>query len=397
MLQPVGAAVEKAGGLPQLDIQLDKGLDRKPSEGAAEEGKPGLSEGGGGGGGAWQGQGRGGVSTQPIRKVGGVSPQPSRGVDGTSQPPRRGGGVSSQPGGRGLARGGSSEDDLLELLCDEEEDEEGNEEPIPAANNLSDQSSEGAIGSNTFDSKLERLKRELLGNENGSGSRLSTGASVGSVGSKNGDVVKPSPYQAENGDDELSSAPMFDETETDKEEEAFNIQGNECYETTPTHSRDQGMRAKENVYSSTPGTNQEDTSVYETPIDAMGVGGMAGGRGPDTGKNVYEDMDAIDRMMSAEGGAGPGSASDSVFTRDGEEGHIYCDIPDGGMMSRQTLPPLPPIEQIELEEVAMFRNLPPLVCTAHLGDEVTLKKLADTASSVITEVVKHIHSSLGKY
>ena len=34
MLQPVGSAVEKAGGLPRLEIQLDNcGMDRKPSEG----------------------------------------------------------------------------------------------------------------------------------------------------------------------------------------------------------------------------------------------------------------------------------------------------------------------------------------------------------------------------
>ena len=34
MLQPVGSAIEKAGGLPRLDIRLDNcGMDRKPSEG----------------------------------------------------------------------------------------------------------------------------------------------------------------------------------------------------------------------------------------------------------------------------------------------------------------------------------------------------------------------------
>ena len=34
MLQPVGSAIEKAGGLPRLHIRLDNcGMDRKPSEG----------------------------------------------------------------------------------------------------------------------------------------------------------------------------------------------------------------------------------------------------------------------------------------------------------------------------------------------------------------------------
>ena len=34
MLQPVGSAIEKAGGLPKLEIRLDDcGMDRKPSEG----------------------------------------------------------------------------------------------------------------------------------------------------------------------------------------------------------------------------------------------------------------------------------------------------------------------------------------------------------------------------
>ena len=34
VLQPVAAAIEKAGGLPRLEIRLDDcGMDRKPSEG----------------------------------------------------------------------------------------------------------------------------------------------------------------------------------------------------------------------------------------------------------------------------------------------------------------------------------------------------------------------------
>lgn len=353
MLQPVGAAVEKAGGLPQLDIRLDNSsLDRKPSISA---------------------------------------PAPARSHDL-----------------------GPSDDNevLLELLCDDEDGE--GEDLLPTLSNLSDDTR--SIGSNTFDSKFEQLKRELMKDQNTNdqvtqalaGSKYESGEQEQSqdndalVGSKNGNgdrvyentkdsnsgngdrvyentkdsnsmvyqnVTRP------DGENEYSCAPIFDRNL----EGDIDLQANECYSSvTQSHP-----------ISATP-TDQEGAM----PTNQAGAGN-AKGHG-----DIYLNLDDLTKFLKEEEVKDANhqyEELDDVFTGDAsQEGNVY-DVPDGGMLSQlaQALPPQS--EQLEMEEMVSFKNLPPLVCTAHLGDEVTMRKLADTAASVITDVTKHIHDSLSKW
>lgn len=323
-LLPVGAAVERAGGFPKLDIRLDNsGLDRKPS-------------------------------------------------------------IEDGPHPQDLP-GGDESDDLLDLLCDDDADVGG----LPMLVHPHDQAGglpmlvqagEAVVGSNTFDSKLERLKQELMGDENGGGEEggkngggKDTGPSENEdkFGSKNGEPV----YQNVSGnvtgcDDDIivSRAPEFDsfKKEGDPDAATFDLQANTCY-----------------------------SGIGKAPpIDATPTS-----RGADAaGKEVFQDLDEVARYLKE--GEGIMEAqnpqygeTDSVFSNiDNEEGHYY-DIPDGGMLGRQVEVAPPPME---MEVMLPFKNLPPLVCSAHLGDEVTMQKLADTAASVLANVVQQIHSSLGK-
>lgn len=70
--------------------------------------------------------------------------------------------------------------------------------------------------------------------------------------------------------------------------------------------------------------------------------------------------------------------------------HIYerldaIEATDGAFLSR-------PSEEVE----PVFKNLPPLVCATHYGDEASLNKLSDTAGSVVKEAVKNIRKLLSK-
>lgn len=324
MLRPVGAAVEKAGGLPQLDIRLDnKGLDRKPS--VEEKPRPPVS----------------------------CDPPPAE-----------------------------DSDDLLELLCDDEEDL-----LLAAFTSTQAHSDHKPLDSLSFNSKFERLKKELLagGGQNGNGEedRVGSNEEMGKSGDKggskngNGEPVYENTkeldshrvYQnvpkAGDEDDELTNAPMFNVADQPGPE-TFDLKHNECYESmsTPTHP----------------------------------VPGNEGNA--HTRKDLYDNLDDLSKCLNKESGRGPANGReyedlDNVFVdSSNEEGHYY-DNPDGGVLSQQA--PAPESEQIELDEVLSFKNLPPLICTAHLGDEVAMKKLADTAASVLTQVVKHIHTSLGKW
>lgn len=372
MLQPVGAAVEKAGGLPQLELRLDNsGLDRKPS----------IEE----------------------------KPHP-------------------QGGSHDLVSGDDT-DALLELLCDDDE-EEGEEDLLlpPSLTNSRDRSESDTIGSSTFDSKFERLKKELMGGAKD----MDEGAGREEIGSKyqNGQLdrsddqigsnnkleslyenTKQSDSESDSRDYQnvtrshddavLSGAPMFDGYQQNGTgDETFDLQENWCYEPISK------------VPPPDAGDVNDGGQCYESmsrvpPPDAAGDAHDGGRKG-----NVYQDVDAVMRYLEAEaqreamGGRSTDEPPqgdppheyvdlDSVFAdRANEEGHVY-DTMDGGMLSRQVDPP-PRLEQLELEEIVPFKNLPPLVCTARLGDEVAMRKLADTAAVVLSEVVKHIHTSLGK-
>lgn len=329
MLQPVGAAVEKAGGLPQLDIRLDNsGLDRKPS-------------------------------------------------------------IEEKPHPQGESHDATSDDSdtLLELFSDDEDGEQDLLQPSDSPN----QSEDKPIGSDTFDSKFEQLKKELMcGSKHQNGQPDGNGDVVASEGvgpvyenTKSSDSrFYQNVIQSHGDDDMLSHAPMFDGYQPQEgEEREFDLKENQCYGST--------------------GEAPPTSAAAASDVDSRERDG-----------NLYQDADAVVRFLEEEArreqgegqGEGPNGAPSnddhhdyeemySVFADSAKQEGVYCDIPDGGMLSRQEIPPAP--EQLELEEIVPFKNLPPLVCTARLGDEVAMRKLADTAAAVLSEVVKHIHTSLG--
>lgn len=128
-------------------------------------------------------------------------------------------------------------------------------------------------------------------------------------------------------------------------------------------------------------------------------------------KNVYAILEPTGENQPEEGSEHMGkrdsiydnAAEISAYLKEqGKEvvgSHTYelldTDSTDGAMMSRPAPPTSAAVEEIELEHVLVFKNLPPLICRSQLGDEYGMTKLADTASSVLKAVVKDIHSSFG--
>ena len=142
-------------------------------------------------------------------------------------------------------------------------------------------------------------------------------------------------------------------------------------------------------------------------------------------QNVYEDLNEISEQLEGrerkadveegrgrkadveEGGTHIYEMIDSVFGNKsvvseggGTPERVMCDEPvskhdsvDGGVLSH----PGGRTDEIEMNELLVFKNLPPLLCTAHLGDKVVLGELADTAGTVLTTVVKQVHQFLSKF
>ena len=109
-------------------------------------------------------------------------------------------------------------------------------------------------------------------------------------------------------------------------------------------------------------------------------------------ESMYENADEIESYMLEQQNKDISHTYeplDQVF----ESGNMT----DGGGFSRpRPHPHLPQTEQLEMEELVIFKNLPTLICRSHLGDESSMTKLADTANAVLKEVVKIIHSTIGK-
>ena len=308
LLQPVGAAVEKAGGLPQLDIRLDnKGLDRKPS---------------------------------------------------------------IPPSSQDAAENDVDDDALLELLYDDDEDE-GTPSP-----NLQNRSEDRYVQHPiTLDDKLDRLKRELLSQQNGASEKAENEADSRT---RNGEVVYENTKESDSHVyQELENAPMFDR-------EDFDLEKNESYCTLPLPNHTQAPP--------TDSVPSDPSHAHPNVTESKAARSRA---------EMYVNLDNIaarvkEQEMTPD--AHEYETLDNVFTeeRGTEEGHEddgEYEFPDGGLMSH---PPPPPTD-IELGELTVFRNLPPLVCSAHLGDEVAMNKLSATASYVLGDVVKKIHTSLSEW
>lgn len=120
--------------------------------------------------------------------------------------------------------------------------------------------------------------------------------------------------------------------------------------------------------------DREDNPLYENSEDIEGY--LHEQQHADKLSHTYEELDQV--FESREGIVAKGK-----------------DSTDGGGWSRPR-PQLAPVEHLEMEELVIFKNLPTLICRSHLGDESSMTKLADTANSVLKEVVKVIHSTIGK-
>ena len=119
----------------------------------------------------------------------------------------------------------------------------------------------------------------------------------------------------------------------------------------------------------------------------------------DTEDPLYENSEDIEGYLHEQQHADKLSHTyeelDQVFESRGGVAAKGKDSTDGGRWSRPR-PQLAPLEHLEMEELVIFKNLPMLICRSHLGDESSMTKLADTANSVLKEVVKVIHSTIGK-
>lgn len=349
MLQPVGAAVEKAGGLPRLDISLD--------------------------------------------------PETRSSVERSHTP------VS----GRGDRReeGGDGEDALLELLGEEGGDEE------MVSGNWPSPSDRHPAGNNLFDNKLMRLKGELTQEDK----ELPTHSGSKNLGSENEKFGSSlNTYQSVSGtlDDELSGGPMFNSGPNSSDG---------VYENTRhfnTHSQHENNSHRNSVELQRNGQYSLATPTSSPLADDLAESADAIDRS-DRPQNVYVDLDEISRLKGVE------HAED--VQEEGEDGHFYetidsifgnksvvsegdvasergvsngpvsnYDSADGGVLSQPGTGRKQGegSEEIELDDLVVFNNLPPLVCTAHLGDHVALEKLVGTASAVLSEVVKQVHSSLSE-
>ena len=346
-LQPIGAAVEKAGGLPQLKIWLDQ--DARPSA-----------------------------------------------TDKQPHPPTP----------QSVKEEEEGEDALLELLAEEDgEDEE--DDTLP---DLS-----GPDHQPLVTNKFKRLKgasaaqdqsADQLWNETHSGSKNPMSIY------DNMKLTSSNRYQNVNEalDKKLLCAPMFDSVPNSegsglrkqsksnaKHEnnshshsnplEDFDMQSNDLYTMLPSTTRP--LTGNEYFTNRPPNEN-----IYEELDDISRPQGMEerNEAGADMAESNYESLDSIFR---SNGIASEGDITSREKMSGGRQGSEHNET-DGGIMSQ--LGVWQPKEDLPEEmELVVFQNLPPLLCSAQLGDEVVLGKLSDTANSILTAVTKQIHNSLSEY
>ena len=417
-LQPVVSAVEKAGGLPRVDIWLD-----------TDNGK------------------------------------------GSSHSDSRGG-----EGGRGYNTDavGYEDDDLLKMLSEEDDDAfsplspPGEPEPEKDA---FDEKLERLKRELTQPAATEGSRYEAEAKNGNLQSRYSNGDYMYENTRKSNPDSRVYQNTMESLEDmELSNAPVFDSEDsmyentkasgsnmsgegniyTDLPEPRSEVKRNECYGTLPAISNvdhydvprpnprplDKAARSiierDRDIYTDLPeprfdvnrnesyGTLPAISKVdhYDVPRPNPRPLDEAARSIIERDRDVYEDLDNISKMLQENKVSGREDvdshhyeAMDSVWggirdapERQGQESaggtsngasHIY-ESTDGGMLSQPEEVPTRP-EEIEMEKLVIFKNLPPLVGSTYTGDAVTLGKLSDTASSVLTEVVKQVQKSFSKF
>lgn len=147
----------------------------------------------------------------------------------------------------------------------------------------------------------------------------------------------------------------------------FTLETNESYALMPCDQTSEMPDARDHV------EDGEEESLYENTEEIESYLQEQSSKNKDQLYHTYEQLDQVFESSEA------------------------VDSTDGGMFSRlRQQPTLPPADQLEMEELVIFKNLPTLICRSHLGDESSMTKLADTANAVLREVVKVIHSTVGK-
>ena len=173
-----------------------------------------------------------------------------------------------------------------------------------------------------------------------------------------------------------------------------------------------GPASESGTKTSEHGNGTENGPMYANTIgDPTYVNGGTGGEEDLQSKSIYDNDEEIASFFR-ERAASSKTDRDNVFLPaelrgpDRNSPMAPADDPDGGMFSR---PPVRPDEGMfnrppgssspveEEEEPVVFKNLPPLLCILHSGDEKCLTQIADRADSVMGDVVQLIHSSLREY
>ncbi len=449
-LQPLVTAVEKAGGLPKVNIRLDTsvvvevGSDRKQlgtmprPHGSGDSSKD--------------------MSSRPYGSCDSSKDVPSRSYrscDSSKDVPSRPFGscdsskdVPSRPFGS-CDTPSKDIESLLELLCSDDDDEEGEES---ASRNT------GSVGVSTFDNKLKLLKKELMKNQSSevkgegrlNGDRVYENTKMVEANQNGEDMYmntgthsnqKCPGSSGEDGDEDgLASAPMFDtETESGPPPSATpsTVMTTPSSKTDSVYAMPSPTTVTPSVYATPSPTITTPSSVYDVPrpsrshddnsrsllygnledvsqhIKKQLGGSGGGGSGGGGGRGAGGDGSGGGGGGSGSGGGGGRGAGGGGRGAGDDEAHIYerldsdseeedgtmmvrgqgIDLPDGGVLSSYVAPP-PHHDDVEMKEI--FGNLPPLVCNAYLGNEAAIRKLTDTASSVLKEVVGEILSSLGK-
>ena len=226
---------------------------------------------------------------------------------------------------------------------------------------------------NSFDEKLRQLKASLTEDTDKSNDNASNGIKNGNGSMENGNRESPEYQNVRQKTARTSVDPSTAQQSNCYENLSdFDIETNESYSLL-TH--DETLEPTDT--SDTAGDREEDP-LYENSDDIDNYL-LEQQQHADKLSHTYEELDQV--FESRGGGVAARKGKDST---------------DGGGWSRPRPPQLAPLEHLEMEELVIFKNLPTLICRSNLGDESSMIKLADTANSVLHEVVKMIHSTIGK-
>ena len=163
--------------------------------------------------------------------------------------------------------------------------------------------------------------------------------------------------------DPSTGVPSAEQTKVYENLQDFELEENKCYSL---------LRHENGAPLLTDSREEKETSLYENLEEIESY--MEEQKGKDKLSHTYEQLDQVFPTPKVE-----------------------KESTDGGGISRpRPHPHLGAKEHLEMEELVVFRNLPTLICRSNLGDESAMIKLADTANAVLKEVVKIIHSTIGR-